>query len=122
MVPLTNRKGGLIIQEVTFAKPSLQIVRLAGTCPVPLWRDARGQGAQYKVMLHCREALECLPRPKGVAEELHKIFGDIRARALLPAVGREFPPAFSGGLLWWGRVCFSGGRRSSISEENDISH
>ena len=28
MVPLTNRKGGLIIQQVTFAKASLQIVRL----------------------------------------------------------------------------------------------
>ena len=28
----------------------------AGTCPVPLWRDARGQGAQYKAIIHCREA------------------------------------------------------------------
>jgi hypothetical protein len=26
---------------------------LAGKCPVPLWRDGRGQGAQYKKILHC---------------------------------------------------------------------
>jgi hypothetical protein len=26
---------------------------LAGRGSVPLWRDARGQGAQYKMILHC---------------------------------------------------------------------
>jgi hypothetical protein len=35
-------------------------------------RCARGRGAQYKMILRCREAPACLPRPNGVAEELHK--------------------------------------------------
>ena len=38
---------------------------LTGTCPVPTKRDRRGQGAQYKMKLPCREAPPCLPRPKG---------------------------------------------------------
>jgi hypothetical protein len=37
----------------------------------------RQEGAQYKMMLHCREAPACLPRPNGVAVELHKSIGDI---------------------------------------------
>jgi len=35
-------------------------------------RCAWGRGAQYKMILHCRETPACLPRPNGVAEELHK--------------------------------------------------
>jgi hypothetical protein len=58
-----------------------------GTCPFPLWREARGQGAQYKMSPYCREALRhaqgrelcrrgpaCLPRPNGVAGELQNKF------------------------------------------------
>jgi hypothetical protein len=32
---------------------------LTGTCPVPPKRDGRGQGAQYKMKLPCREASRC---------------------------------------------------------------
>jgi len=43
---------------------------MAGTCPVPPLRDRRGQGAQYKMRLPCREAPSCLPRPNGVGGRL----------------------------------------------------
>jgi hypothetical protein len=49
---------------------SLMVEFLTGACPVPLWRDGRGQGALYKMILHCREAPACLSRPNGVAGEL----------------------------------------------------
>ena len=35
-------------------------------------RCPRGQGAQYKVILHCREAPACLSRLDGMVGELHK--------------------------------------------------
>ena len=41
--------------------------------PRPALQDARGAGAQYKMILHCREAPACLSRPNGVAGELQSI-------------------------------------------------
>jgi hypothetical protein len=60
-----NLKACFIIEEVTFAKPLLQNVRLAGTCPASPALCAgslptgRQEGAQYKMILHSREALAC---------------------------------------------------------------
>jgi hypothetical protein len=42
---------------------------MTGTCPVPLWRDAQGQGASR--LDRDREAPACLSRPKGGPGELH---------------------------------------------------
>jgi len=44
MNPLNNRRDASIMEEETFAKPSFQIVRLAGKCPAAPVFQARARG------------------------------------------------------------------------------
>ena len=63
----------------------------------------RQEGAQYKLILHCREAPACLSRPNGMAREFHKSLLDVFGEEVSKAgYMRCRPFTWAHGVRAWG--------------------